>query len=526
MGAESLDSSDSSTSFQRYKEELQLEIAKAQLEAKAAQLRLQALELGQQLKERRKQRILGDRAQPAFPVPEWDARELRQSSDGESSLCGQRMSPPTVAIGNAATSRTVGKVTTGSSLLEVKASGAPAYSSVSQESGQPETGRSFSESRPGSKQRPSRALTSGGEAKPAGVLVDRSHDSATTPDGPAAAVRKMGEVNFEALPGQNTTISPVQRELPGVLRGMPSWMLSGVVHAVILLVMALCLIPLRVDSHEFFITGESEFSQSENLEMVVFETEPFEEMASFEAEAMSVDDTGIAGPGEAASLETPVQLGELGPSAMDSTAALMGNKLAATGEGTGQVGVGLGGAHFFASQAMGSRFAFVVDRSKSMRGGSKWEAALDELHVAISRMDSAQSFFVVFFSGEPMPMFGHEHPERRPLQATEENVVRLESWLHTLQPAEERQAQHVDRALDYVIEMRPDATFLLTDGEIAKSTETYLKEANQVNYDPVVGESRPTAIHTIGFSKEGAKTLQRIAADHGGTYVFHTPSGF
>jgi hypothetical protein len=73
--------------------------------------------------------------------------------------------------------------------------------------------------------------------------------------------------------------------------------------------------------------------------------------------------------------------------------------------------------------------------------------------------------------------------------------------------------------------MRPDATFLLTDGEIAKSTETYLKEANRVNYDPIVGESRPTAIHTIGFSKEGAKTLQRIAADHGGTYVFHAPSG-
>ena len=87
MGAESLDSSDSSTSFQRYKEELQLEIAKAQLEAKAAQLRLQALELGRQLKERRKQRILGDGSQPAFPVSELDARELRQDSGGESSLC-------------------------------------------------------------------------------------------------------------------------------------------------------------------------------------------------------------------------------------------------------------------------------------------------------------------------------------------------------------------------------------------------------------------------------------------------------
>lgn len=525
MGAESLDSSDSSTSFQRYKEELQLEIAKAQLEAKAAQLRLQALELGRQLKERRKQRILGDRAQPVFPVSELDARELRQSS-GESSLCGQRMSPPTVAMGNAATSRTVGKVAIGSSLVEVESPRAPVSSSASQKADKPGPGQCFSESRPGSKQRPSRALTSGGDAKPVGVSVDRSHDSATTPDGPAAAVRKIGEVNFEALPGQNTTISPVQRELPGVLRGMPSWMLSGVVHAVILLVMALCLIPLHVDSHEFFITGESEFSQSDNLETVEFETEPFEEMASFEAEAMSVDDTGIAGPGEAASLETPIQLDELGLSAIDSTASLVGNKLEATGEGAGRVGAGLGGAQFFASQAMGSRFAFVVDRSKSMRGGLKWEAALDELHVAISSMDSAQSFFVVFFSGEPTPMFGHEHPERRPLQATEENIVRLESWLHTLQPAEERQAQHVDRALDYVIEMRPDATFLLTDGEIAKSTETYLKEANQANYDPVVGESRPTAIHTIGFSKEGAKTLQRIAADHGGTYVFHAPSGF
>ena len=70
MGAESLDSSDSSTSFQHYREELQLEIAKAQLEVKAAQLRLRALELGRQLKERRKQRILGDRAQSRSRIPE------------------------------------------------------------------------------------------------------------------------------------------------------------------------------------------------------------------------------------------------------------------------------------------------------------------------------------------------------------------------------------------------------------------------------------------------------------------------
>ena len=521
-----MDSSDSSTSLQHYREELQLEIAKAQLEAKAAQLRLQALELGRQLKERRKQRILGDRAQSAVPIPEWDARELRQSSSGESSLRGQRVSPPTVATGNSATSGTVGKVATSRSLFEVEDSRAAASSSAGQEAGKPERDQSCSGVRPGSKRRPSRAVTPGSDAKPAGVAVDRSHDSATLPEGSAAAVRKMDGVNFEALPGQNTTISSLPRDLPGVLRGMPSWMLSGLVHAVILLLMALCLIPLHVDSHEFFITGEAEFSQSENLQKFEFETEPFEQMAPLEVEAIAVDETDISGPGEVASLATSVQLGELGSSAIDSTAVLVGNKLDATGEGTGQVGTGRGGAQFFASQAMGSRFAFVVDRSKSMRGGSKWEAALDELHVAISKMDSAQSFFVVFFSGEPMPMFGHEHAERRPLQATEENVVRLESWLHTLQPAEERQAQHVDLALDYVIEMRPDATFLLTDGEIAKSTETYLKEANQVNYDPVVGESRPTAIHTIGFSKAGAKTLRRIAADHGGTYVLHAPSGF
>ncbi|MBI83132.1 MAG: hypothetical protein CMJ81_08050 [Planctomycetaceae bacterium] len=525
MGAESLDSSDSSTSFQHVREELQLEIAKARLEVKAAQLRLRALELGRQLKERRKQRILGDRVQSAYPVPEQDTGELRQSTGRKSLLCGQRGSLPTVTLGKSATSGTVGKVASSSTLFEVEDSRTPLSCSAVQESGKVETGQSFSEFRSGFKQRLSPPVNPGGDAQPAGVALERSQDSATLPGGPAAAERKIDEVNFEALPGQDTTISPVHREWPVVLRGMPSWMLSGLVHAVILLVMALCLIPLRVNSHQVFITGESEFSQSENLEKVEFETERFEEMVPVKVESMSAAETGISGPVDSAGLAVPVLPGELGLSAIDSIAALVGNKLDASGEGTGQVGTGRGGAQFFDSQAMGSRFAFVVDRSKSMRGGSKWEAALDELHVAISRMDSTQSFFVVFFSGEPTPMFGHEHPERRPLQATEKNVVCLESWLHTIEPAEKRQAQHVDRALDYVIAMRPDATFLLTDGEIAKSTETYLKEANRVNYDPIVGESRPTAIHTIGFSKEGAKTLQRIAADHGGTYVFHAPSG-
>ncbi len=330
MGAESLDSSDSSTSFQHDREELQLEIAKAQLEVKAAQLRLRALELGRQLKERRKQRILGDRAQSAFPVSKQDTGELRQSSGRKSLLCGQRVSPPTVTMGKSADSGTVGKVATSSTLFEVEDSRAPVSCSAVQESGKVETGQSFSEFRSGFKQRPSSAGTSAGDVKTAGVAVDRSQDSATLPRGPAAAVRKMNEVNFELLQGQNTTISPVHREWP-VLRRMPSWMLSGLVHAVMLLVMALCLIPLRVNSHEVFITGESEFSQSENLEKVEFETERFEEVVPFNVEEMSVDETGVSGPVESAGLITPVPLGELGLSAVDSIAALVGNKLDATG---------------------------------------------------------------------------------------------------------------------------------------------------------------------------------------------------
>jgi len=170
----------------------------------------------------------------------------------------------------------------------------------------------------------------------------------------------------------------------------------------------------------------------------------------------------------------------------------------------------------------------VVDRSASMRhrGNYKWRAALDEVLGAIGRMKPAQSFFVIFYSGHPYPMFDLDNPQRRPVPASKQNIQKLEKWLQTVHPHEKSAPTKLEKALDIVLQMKPDATFILSDGRLTSSKpETYLQEANTTSFDPLVGETRPSVIHTITFGEkeQAGGALQRIAEANGGSYSHYTP---
>ena len=214
---------------------------------------------------------------------------------------------------------------------------------------------------------------------------------------------------------------------------------------------------------------------------------------------------------------------------MDEPGAAFGRD----GRGLADDGRGHGGAEFYGVQAAGNRFVFIVDSSISMTG--KVADVVRELESAVRRLREDQEFYAIFFDHNTERLrLGTWHrnrtffqlnvlPEKDLVPASEENIDAFTRWLNTIQlefntdPSE---------AVAYTLNrLKPDAIFLLTDGEFTDGgkTEAILREDNVAVEKN--GRRRPmSAVHCIGFySREGEITLKRLAAAHGGTYRFVEP---
>lgn len=172
-------------------------------------------------------------------------------------------------------------------------------------------------------------------------------------------------------------------------------------------------------------------------------------------------------------------------------------------------------ASFFGAYAEGNRFVFVVDSSGSMRG-PRWTALVYELIRAIESLSPDQEFFVLSFDVVPHPMFGEPPPIGKFLRPSQRNIFRLQRWLQSLElghgtkPAE---------AVGIAIQLKPDAIFLLSDGEIQDNTIFELRLWNRKTDE--IGDSKALVpIHTILLhSTIGFATLQTIANENAGSFT-------
>ena len=132
-----------------------------------------------------------------------------------------------------------------------------------------------------------------------------------------------------------------------------------------------------------------------------------------------------------------------------------------------------GGAQFFGIQTPGERFVFIVDSSTSMH--AKFADAKRELEQAVRRLDPNQLFYVIFFDRQAKRLrLGtwnvkrtnyrlNSRPEPNLVPATDENTDALIYWMNTIQLDSDTQPYS---AVAFALEkLRPDAIFLLSDGE-------------------------------------------------------------
>ena len=174
------------------------------------------------------------------------------------------------------------------------------------------------------------------------------------------------------------------------------------------------------------------------------------------------------------------------------------------------------GAYFFGAYASGQRFVFIIDSSRSMLEGRRWATARRELVRALQSLSPDQEFFVIGFDSTAKPMFGQFPPNSKFLHPTESNIDRLNRWVGTILHGG---ATLPASSIGIALRMKPDAIFLLSDGEIQDTTIQDLRVYNRRMNSK--GDSEAIIpIHTVLLhSMAGLMTLQTIADENDGVFT-------
>lgn len=156
---------------------------------------------------------------------------------------------------------------------------------------------------------------------------------------------------------------------------------------------------------------------------------------------------------------------------------------------------------FFGIRARGQFFVYVVDCSGSMIDEDRLVRAKRELRRSINRLQVPQRFKVIFYNDQPVPM-----PGDLPRSADQNSKDQLAAWLRLIEPDGETDPR---AAIGLALALRPDAVFLLSDGEFPDGTVEAIAKKN----------SRKVPIHCVDLSGgESGDQLRRIAADSRGEY--------
>jgi hypothetical protein len=163
---------------------------------------------------------------------------------------------------------------------------------------------------------------------------------------------------------------------------------------------------------------------------------------------------------------------------------------------------------FFGIRAEGQFFAYVVDCSGSMIDDNRLVRAKSELRRSVMSLQLPQRFQVIFYNDRPLPVLGGL---ARSADLTSKG--QMNQWLRLIEPDGETDPRG---ALAMALALRPDAIFLLSDGEFPQGTVESVAAKNRGKVT--------IPIHCIDLSGgEAGDQLSRIARESGGQYARRPP---
>lgn len=328
-----------------------------------------------------------------------------------------------------------------------------------------------------------------------------------------ARSKSNGNVRIVSGRGGRTTIRGRARR-----RATPAWLWSFGLHVAALVLLVPWSFAVLTSEDLPLLASPYDLEHIEVLEPQEFQLE-LEEFEVVEIEPVSIDEPleltesladDLAPAMIAATDVADNRLGQL-----DALPSDLGTLMTGVGgtKNAGAPGGESGTAEFFGTKSQGNRFVFVVDNSSSMKNG-RLEYAIDQLLSSVEALGRRQSFYVIFVSDQPYPMF---YPVAAPalVPATKPNKERLRAWLKNVVLASGRNREIV-KAMEMAAALRPDALFFLWDGHlpnerVRNDVMRYLTQPNQWRFP----------IHTFGMgvtSLDAKHHLSAIALAHGGTY--------
>jgi hypothetical protein len=287
--------------------------------------------------------------------------------------------------------------------------------------------------------------------------------------------------------------------------------LSLLAHVGIVAVLSAITIPGLSQQFAFDLSFTAEPVVSEEVLIDEIATEPLDELENTKNQLMEEVSQVTALENE---LNSQVALADLSSesladAALSDAAALFGSQ----GSGLSEL-VPQGGnltASFFGTKVEGRRILYVLDNSGGMRDGG-FESLVEELMRSVDSLTEEQQFYVIFYSDMVYPMF-HPRPVDRFVPANDRFKKRLAGWLDSV---EFSVGNTIDEAINAAAMIRPDALYLLTDGDI-DTTRDGRKLAALVD-----SRGRDFPIHTFGIGMtEGSKAavnLQMVADSNDGKF--------
>lgn len=304
---------------------------------------------------------------------------------------------------------------------------------------------------------------------------------------------------------------PKRIKTPRVTRRTPPWVGSGLVHLAAILPLAFLTIPGLQQPFDFSLSLSTEPAAIEEILIDEIAVEPLGEFEN--AENQLVEEVSQVTALES-DLNSQVALAELSSdqladASLSDAAAMFGSQGSVLSELVPQGGNLT--ASFFGTKVDGRRILYVLDNSGGMRDGG-FEALVEELTRSVESLTEEQQFYVIFYSDMVYPMF-HPRPVERFVPANDRFKKRLAGWLDSV---EFSVGNTVDEAIVAAGMIKPDALYLLTDGDI-DTTRDGRKLAALVD-----SRGRDFPIHTFGIGmSEGSKAavnLQTVADSNGGKF--------
>lgn len=320
---------------------------------------------------------------------------------------------------------------------------------------------------------------------------------------PAAAARQ---------PVIRPTVLPTGARSDWLLKaGAPAWLISSVVHALILVVL-ICTIgsarqPAETASSAVINTSAPDTNESDTgypIEVDLGKHE-IDTRAAGDTTASDAIDATLQGLNDVPGLATG--------SADDKSATPLnsGDLLAGLGSFKGgdapyQGFAGSGTANFFGTAARGNRFAILADNSGSMQGAPLMYLKT-EITNTLARSRGSAQFYVTFFSSEATPQ-----PLKR-WTTNRTDVTAVSTWVKGVETAN---GTVPITGFEHVLRLKPppDVVYFMTDGEFDPREVEQIRKLNQTLNPPAV-------IHTIAFvGQKGERELRQIAKEAKGTYRF------